>query len=281
MQNKELSALIRLLDDTDSMVYKAVRKKLLNSDEKIIPDLELALNLSKDNLFVERAVSIINELRFSKLDNELSNWIENDNNDLLYGSFLIAKYKYPDLVFEDIEDQIIKIVNDVRAEQNFFSYTGLQQIRKINHLLFSIQRFTGDFTNIINPENSYINKVLERKKSNDIIIAIIYLFIAQKLNLPVYGIDFPGNFLLVFLNEKNNEPMFYINPINKGAIVTKKDIEVFLKNHKIKSGNKSLTPCSNIVILKRLLKFLMHSYLKKNDVNNLEDIKHLLMLFKK
>jgi len=281
MQNKELSALIRLLDDTDSMVYTAVRKKLLNADEKIIPDLEDALILSKDNLFVERAVSIINELRFSKLDNEFSNWIENDNNELLYGSFLIAKYKYPDIVFEDIEDRLIKIVNDVRAEQNFFSYTGLQQIRKINHLLFSIQRFTGDFTNIINPENSYINKVLERKKSNDITIAIIYLFIAQKLNLPVYGIDFPGNFLLVFLNEKNNEPMFYINPINKGAIVTKKDIEAFLKNHKIKSGNKSLLPCSNIVILKRLLKFLMHSYLKKNDVNNLEDIKHLLMLFKK
>ena len=280
MQNKELSALIRLLDDTDSMVYKAVRKKLLNADEKIIPDLGVALSLSKDNLFVERAVSIINELRFSKLDSELSNWIENDNNELLYGSYLIAKYKYPDLVFEEIEDKLIKIVNDVRAEQNFFSFTGLQQIRKINHLLFSIQRFTGDFTNIINPENSYINKVLERKKSNDITIAIIYLFIANKLNLPVYGIDFPGNFLLVFLNEKTNDPMFYINPINKGAIVTKKDIEAFLKNHKIKSGNKSLLPCSNIFILKRLLKFLMHSYLKKNDVNNLEDIKHLLMLFK-
>ncbi|MCF6366854.1 MAG: transglutaminase-like domain-containing protein [Bacteroidales bacterium] len=279
MKSRELSALIKLLDDTDTIVFSAVQEKLLNADEKIIPDLEVAVSLSNDDLFIDRTISIINSLRRSKLDIELASWINNKDNDILFGSYLIAKYKYPNLIFEDIEDKLIKIINDIRSEINFFSLTSLQQIRNINNLLFSVQRFKGGFSNIINPDNSYINKVLERKKSNDITISIIYLFITQKLNLPVYGIDFPGNFLLVFLDEQNKEPVFYINPINKGAIVTKKDIDVFLKNRKIKSGNKRLKPCSNKVVLKRLLKFLMHSYLKKSDADNLDDIKHLIKLF--
>ncbi len=280
MNNKELSALIRLLDDDDSYVFSAVRKKLLESDEKIIPELKTAISFSKDNLFIDRALSIINQLRFRKLDDEFKIWLKTDNSNLLYGSYLVAKYQYPELNYEDIEDQITKIINDIRSEINFKSFTGLQQIRKINHLLYSVQRFNGDFNNIINPDNSYINKVLERKKTNDVSIGIIYLFIAEKLGLPVYGVDFPGNFLLVFTDEKNSDALFYINPLNKGAIVTKKDIESFLKVQKLKHGDRYFKACSNSVVIKRLLKFLTHSYIKKNDVESLNEIQRILNLFK-
>lgn len=280
MENNELEALIKLLDDTDPVVFNAVRTKLLEAGENVILELQSAASISKNELFVERANKIINELRYRNLDKELIDWINNKSNDLLYGSYLIAKYQYPEIEFNDVEDKLNRIINDLRLEINLY-LTGLQQIRKINHILYKIHRFSGDFSNIINPENSYVNKVLERKKSNDISIAILYIHIAKKLGLPVYGVDFPRNFLLAFIDEKTKEALFYINPFNKGAIVTKKDIEAFLKNHQIKSKRNFFDVCSNYTILKRLLKFLVHSYIRKNNKEKLEEVKRILLFFEK
>ncbi|MCD4792762.1 MAG: transglutaminase-like domain-containing protein [Bacteroidales bacterium] len=280
MENNELKALIKLLDDTDPIVYDAVKIRLLEADENIIPDLQSAVSISRNQLFIERTAGIINNLRYRNIDKELNNWVKSESNDLLYGSFLIAKYQYPKINFNDVNEKLNKIINDLRLEINLY-LTGLQQIRKINHTLYNIHRFTGDFTNIINPDNSYVNKVLERKKSNDISIAILYIHIAQKLGLPVYGINFPRNFLLAFIDEKSEDTLFYINPFNKGAIITKKDIEAFLKNHQIKSKGNYFEVCSNYTILKRLLKFLVHSYSRKNNKEKLDEIKRILLFFEK
>jgi len=279
MKKEELTALLKLLDDTDPMVYNAVKNKLLEADEKIIQDIQTAISISKDNIFVQRADDIINTIRYKKIDNEIVEWINNKQNDLLYGAYLIAKYQYPEIEFEDVNEKLNKIINDLRLEINLY-LTGLQQIRKINHILYNIHRFSGDFSNIINPENSYVNKVLERKKSNDISIAILYIHIAQKLGLPVYGVDFPKNILLAFTDKNTKEALFYINPFNKGAVITKKDIESFLNNHKIKTKRKYFETCSNATILIKLLRFLIHSYSSKNNAEKLEEIKRILSFFK-
>ena len=277
MKKTELKALINLSDDKDSTVYNAVRKKLLQFDEHIIPDLQAAINQSDNKLSAQRLEDIINELNFKKSDKDFSEWLKNDRK-LLYGAFLIAKYQYPEIIYEDVEDKLNKIVSDLHTEINFY-LTGLQQIRKINHVLYDIHRFSPDFSNIINPEMSYLNKVLENKKSNDVLIAVVYIYVAQKLGLPVYGVDFPRNFLLMFKDERSGEVLFYINPFNKGAVVTKNDIKTFLKNHKIKSKNYYFKQCDNKQIIKRLLQLLMTSYIHKNNTQKTEEIKRILNLF--
>ena len=277
MKKSEFQALLNLLDDKDPLIYDTVRKKLLQSDEDIISDLQMLVSVSENDLLRERAKDIIKYRRFQQSDEEFKHWLKNDKR-LLYGAFLIAKYQYPEIVYDDVEDKLNKIVSALRSEINFY-LTGLQQIRKINHVLYDIHRFTPDFSNIINPETSYLNKVLENKKSNDVLIAVVYIYISQKLGLPVYGVDFPRNFLLMFKDERSGEALFYINPFNKGAVVTKSDISRFLKNHKIKENDRFFKACSNKLIIKRLLKFLMNSYIQKNNKTKTEEIKRILNLF--
>ncbi len=277
MKQTELQALISLLDDKDTMVFNAVREKLLSADESIIPYLKLSAPYLKNKLYTERADEIINLLRFRELDKEFRIWLENDEH-LLYGAFLIAKYQYPEIVYEDVEDKLNRIVNDLRTDIHLY-LTGLQQVRKINRILYDVHRFIPDFSDIINPATSYLNKVLESKKSNDVIIAVVYIYIAQKLGLPVYGVDFPRNFLLVFKDERSGDALFYINPFNKGAIVTKNDIMTFLNNHKIKIKKSYFEPCSNKDIIRRLLRILMNSYIQKNNKTKTEEIKRILKLF--
>jgi regulator of sirC expression with transglutaminase-like and TPR domain len=277
MENR-ISAFINLLDDPDPVVYDAIYQKIVQSDESIIPTIQNVLKTNNNRLFLERAELIIDIIRRRSLDNELKKWIIQENNDLIYGAYIIAKYRYPEISFQELENNLNLIIRDLQHEINNY-LTGLQQIRKINHVLFDIYRFTGDFSNIIDPRNSFVNKVIERKKSNDIALAILYIHISQKLGLPVYGIDFPGNFLLAFVDDKTKDPIFYINPFNKGTIVTGRDIDHFMKNHKIIYRENYFELCSNNRIIRRLLKFLMQSYLQKNDRDNVKEVKRILKFF--
>ncbi len=278
MDKNQISALINLLDDPDPIVYNAIFEKIIRFDENIIPVLKSAAVTNKTPLFVDRTEKIITIIRKRNLDEEFKKWITEKNNDLIYGAYIIAKYHYPEITFKELDNNLSSIVQDLHQEMNYY-LTGLQQIRKINHVLFDIYRFTGDFSNIIDPRNSFVNKVIERKKSNDISLAILYIHIAQKLGLPVYGIDFPGNFLLAFVDENTKEAIFFINPFNKGTIVTRRDIDNFMKNHKIIYRANYFELCSNNAIIKRLLKFLMQSYLQKNDRENVKEIKRILLFF--
>ena len=47
MTQKEIDALIRLLDDPDKAVYKAVRKKILAEGANILPDLTRAWQIGR------------------------------------------------------------------------------------------------------------------------------------------------------------------------------------------------------------------------------------------
>ncbi len=278
MNKNQIHALINLLDDPDPVVYVTVFESIVKLDDTVIPLLQTITKSNENKLLQERAENIIDIIRKRRLDDDFKTWIDEKDNDLIYGAFIIAKYHYPEITFDELKNNLNKIINDLQLEINFY-LTGLQQIRIINHMLFDIQRFTGDFSNIIDPRNSYLNKVIERKKSNDISLAILYMHIAQQLGLPVYGIDFPGNFLLAFVDEKTKEAIFYINPFNKGTIVTKRDIDNFMKNHKIIYRENYFELCSNNTIIKRLLKFLMQSYIQKNDRENAKEIKRILTFF--
>ncbi len=277
MNRNDLYALLKLLDDRDNEVFKIVRNKLLQSGEEYIPEMLAFAQNSRNVLLQKRTEEIVSKIQQTKIDTEFKNWLKNDQN-LLYGAFLVAKYPYPDIEFSDIENKLNKIIAGLRAEINIY-LTGLQQIRKINHILYEIHRFGPDFSDFLNPDASFLNRALENKKSNDVLIAIVYLHIAQKLALPVYGVDFPGNFLLMFKDERLGEALFYINPFNKGAVITKNDINTFLKNHKLQAKKRYFEPCSNKVIIKRLLHFLLNSYIKKNNKQKTEEIKRILNFF--
>ncbi len=278
MQNNQTYALLDLLDDPDPLVFNAIFEKIVELEESVVPMLK-DLSLTKNNVLLsERAGLLISIITKRTIDKEFKKWISERDNNLLYGAYIIAKYRYPEITYLELEKNLDTIVDELKPELNLY-LTGLQHIRKINHVLFDIYRFSGDFSNIVDPRNSFVNKVIERKKSNDISLAILYIHIAKKLGLPVYGIDFPGNFLLAFVDEENKEAIFYINPFNRGTIVTRRDIDSFMKNHKILYKANYFELCSNHTIIKRLLKFLMQSYHQKNDKKNMKEIRRLLDFF--
>jgi regulator of sirC expression with transglutaminase-like and TPR domain len=110
-----------------------------------------------------------------------------------------------------------------------------------------------------------ISQVLESKKGNQISLAIIYSIIAQKLDIPVYGVNLPQHFILAYVDESQETEfeggiLFYINAFNKGFIFGRRDVDMFLKQLNLKFDKQFYEPCSNPDIIKRVLRNLISAY---------------------
>jgi regulator of sirC expression with transglutaminase-like and TPR domain len=281
LKKKEIEALLKLLDDPDEGVYNTAFEKLIDQGYDVIPDLEKAWEQSFDEKIQQRLENLIQEIQVNSTQRSLKKWADNGGKDLFKGAFFVAKHQYTELSYDFYQKKLEEIKKDIWLEINE-NLTALEKVRIINHVLFKIYGFSGNTANFYAPQNNYINHVLENKRGNPITLAIIYSVVAQKLNLPVYGVNLPKNFIVAYKNpyagydsELNQQVLFYINPFNKGAILGKKEIDYFIKQQDLKPQQQFFLPCSNIEIIQRLINNLIFSYEKLGYPDKIEELSKL------
>jgi regulator of sirC expression with transglutaminase-like and TPR domain len=115
--------------------------------------------------------------------------------------------------------------------------------------------------------------VLENKKGNPVSLSVVYMLIAQRLELPIYGVNLPNLFILTY---KSEETQIYINPFNRGIVFSKSDIDQYLDNLKLPQLPMFYEPCNHVDIIKRILRNLVVSFEKNGDYVRVEEVKQLL-----
>ena len=256
LNEKELKALISLLEDDDTEILNHIKNKILSIGKPIIPLLEDSWTSSFNPKLQSRIEDILHVLQFGLLKEKLQYWYENEQDELLKGLWILATYQYPDLNFDDLQ---------VKIEQLYFetwvAFQNVQhpidQIRRLNSIFFEKLAFKANVNNFHSVNNSMINQVLESKKGNPISLAIVYMLIAQKLKLPVFGVNLPNLFVLTYQSE---ELTFYINVFNRGIIFSRQDIDNYLKQLNLPQSEVFYSPCDNLAILRRILHNLMQSF---------------------
>ncbi len=287
MDKIKVHALISLLDDPNELVFNSVEEALLKERIEVVDELERAWETSHNNEFQRRVENIIHTLQLKDVRSLMAKWINEGGKNLFYGAFLVAKYQYPELDYDELNDQINKLRRDVWLELNSH-LTSLEKIRVINHVMFDLHKYIRNNSNFFSPKNSYINEVIDSKKGNPISLSIIYSVVARRLGLPIYGVNLPKNFILCYLDENiqshsssghKDNVMFYINPVNKGAVLGRKEIEYFVKQQKLNSIHSYFNPCSNLDIIKRVLFNLSYAYENKGNEIKKDEIIDLMNLF--
>ena len=277
---KEIESLVKLLDDPDMEISEHVEGKLLSYGLEVIHYLESAWEHSFDALLQNRLEDLIHKIQFQNVKRELELWYLGGSFDLLQGVLIINQYQYPDLDPQRIINQLEDIKREIWL-QMIYESSPVEKVKLINHVLYGIYGFSGNTTNHQDPQNSYISQVLESKKGNQISLAVIYSVIAQKLDIPVYGVNLPQHFILGYVDEsqefsEGSSVLFYINAFNKGFIFGKRDVDSFLKQLNLQSEKLFYEPCSNVDIVRRILRNLISSYTKLGYDQKVKEIEELL-----
>ncbi len=272
IKDSELKALVTLLEDEDEEIVSHVERKLMEIGTGVIPLLEREWETNFNPLIQRRIEDLIHTLQFELVQERLTDWKENRENDLLEGLWLVSTYQYPDVDLEELRQQVhelyIEVWREFREGLNPFD-----QVRILNSVLFEKLKFRANTKNFHSPANSMINAVLESKKGNPISLCSVYLLVAQKMGLEIYGVNLPNLFIVTY---KSNDTDFYINCFSKGLIFSKDDIDNYLEHLNISKQDIFYKPCRNLDIVLRSLRNLVVSFEKLGDYHKSDEIKIIL-----
>lgn len=283
-KNRELEALISLLDEPDANIYEQVCEKIFSYGMDAIPVLEGAWENSFDGLIQERIENIVHNIQLEGLYSELQKWNESGGKDILKGHILVSKFQYPDLNVDQITRQIGNLSQDVWLELNP-RLTALEKIKVVNHILYDVNKLTGNKLNINAPDNYYLNVLLDSKKGNPVSLGALFIAITQALGIPVYGVDLPRHFILAYLDDispkfqeaipEDRKVLFYINPFNHGALFTRNEIELYIKQLSLPDNQKYYSACDNKTIIKRMIEELILQYKNAGNQVKAEELTYL------
>ncbi|HRY98819.1 MAG TPA: transglutaminase-like domain-containing protein [Bacteroidales bacterium] len=271
----ELRALVSLIDEPDERNFAHIRERILAWGDAAIPELEAAFDRHFQDGVQQRLVDLIQEIQYGTLYHELEAWAAGGGLDLLEGFLLVSRFQYPNLDDVEVRTRIDQIARDVWLEINE-GLTALEKVKVINHVLFDIHGFAPNKAEQHTPQNFFINTLLETRKGSPVSLGALYLMIAQKLDIPIYGVNLAQHFILAYTEGHAvvagelpgaEQVLFYLNPFNHGTVFTRSEIELFLRHMKISPEPSHYTPCSNKVIIRRLLTNLVFTYesLKKKE----------------
>jgi regulator of sirC expression with transglutaminase-like and TPR domain len=274
MEENEIKALISLLDDEDEEISLHVNEKIRSLGGEVIPFLESEWENSglKSPILQKRIEELIHNLQFESVIDRLKLWKEGGSIDLLEGMWIITTYQYPDFSLEKLRSEIEQIFYEVWIEFKP-NLHPTDQIRILNSVIFDKLKYGPNTKNFHSASNSMLNVVFESHKGNPISLCVIYMLVAQKLGLPVYGVNLPNLFVLTY---KNETLQFYINVFNRGLVFYKSDIDNYIGQLNLKAADIFYDPCTNIDILKRVLRNLALSFEKTADNEKLREIEILM-----
>jgi len=226
---------------------------------------------------------VIQNIQFESTKINLRQWCKTGAENILEGATYLAQFQFPEISFKKLDEDIENIKNDIWLEINN-NLTALEKVKILNYVIFDLHKFRRNTNNFYSPQNSFINQVIETRKGNPISLAIIYLSVAKKLKLPVYGVNLPKNFILAYKDElrhydaadEMHDIIFYINPYNKGAVLGKREIDYFIQQQNLQTDRSYYLPCNNKDIVIRLINNLLLSYEKLGFTDKIDRLKELV-----
>jgi regulator of sirC expression with transglutaminase-like and TPR domain len=275
MTDAAIKAMIHLLDDSDQEVVTMVEQQIRTLGPSIIPVLESEWESESLNPLLQTKIeNLIHDFQWQSVKTRLQVWKESGGMDLLEGMWILATYRYPDYSFEQLKLEMDQLYYEVWPQMREELHP-MDQVKVLNAAIFEQLKFGPNSKNFHAANNSFINNVLSSKKGNPISLCVIYMWIAQKLGLPIYGVNLPNLFVLTY---KQKGIQFYINVFNKGLIFNKIDIDNYIAQLNLSPNEIYYNPCSNLEIIRRVLRNLLMAYEKAGELDYKEELTELIDL---
>ena len=284
--SRQITALLRLIDDPDNEVFDTVASQLLNYGKEIIPNLEQLWEVTADEAVQERIELLIHRVHFDDLQRDFAEWGTSKSPELLRGAILVARYQFPDLNIPAILTQFDQMRRNVWLELNNY-LTPLEQVNVFNGILYNFYKLQGHELTTREPKYFFINQVMESKHGNAYTIGVLYLALCELLDIPIFAVDVPRQFIFAYidtlhsfmsLDEKGAQHIqFYVDPIS-GMVYTQTDVDNYLRKIQAKNAGLLFTPLTTRRIIYKMMEELSLCYRYLREEQKADEIQQLMVL---
>jgi regulator of sirC expression with transglutaminase-like and TPR domain len=141
---------------------------------------------------------------------------EDESLPLFEAAVSIAQDEYPAMDINEVTQQVDEMA--ARLRQRLPADAPIaHRLMLLNHLFFSELGFRGNSENYFEADNSYLNRVVERRCGLPITLALLYIEIGRQAGIPVHGVAFPGHYLV---KARVGEGEAFIDVFNGGLSLT-------------------------------------------------------------
>ena len=243
------SAFLKLLADDDPAVYSNIRQQILSMGPGAAAWLRPHL-VSNDPVLRRRSQELV--LRFDRAaadDRFLAFCLRTGEGfDLEQGAWLLAQTEYPEINPEAYSAMLDLYASEL-GQQLKPAPDAREALSRVNTYLFDELGFAGNEESYYDPDNSYLNRVLDRRVGNPISLCALYLLLARRLQMPVTGIGMPGHFICRY---QSSAAAIYIDVFNGGKLLTKADCVQYLLRANYSVRDDYLAPVSPRRMLLRI-----------------------------
>jgi len=261
-----LKSLLALLAAEQGANLKLVKEKLVQLGPEVIGQLRhhyttacAADDGQEKSAIAERLCDVIEEIDGRLLERDWRRWLQRP--DLEEGGFLLSRFAYPDVETEGYQGLLDAMAEELRSVVKHERWPD-GVIRVINHYLFMEKGFHGNTVHYYDPDNSYLNRVLDRRVGIPITLSTIYLLLARRLELPVVGVGMPSHFL-VKCDVAGRD--LYLDPFNAGQSLSKAECASFLVNSGYGFKEQYLQPVTDQEILVRMMRNLIYIHGERQE----------------
>lgn len=181
--------------------------------------------------------------------------------DLAEAALLVARDHYPSLEVETYLKELDRIAA-YTAPRVPSAESPSYQVDRLATVLHQSFGFSGNVDNYYDERNSYLNEVLDRRVGIPITLSIVYHSVAERLGIPLAGVNFPGHFLLCHVQA----PEIILDPFHGGQRLALSDCvhllhSVFGRPTPLRA--EYLHPMTPRQVILRLLNNLKHIYVEQ------------------
>jgi len=259
---RALEALVGLLADESSRVRAAAEAALGRAG--VTPERLRALAEAIDDPARRtRARARVEALRLQSVEHELASLCTAGEPDLETGSFLLARLYYPELDAKHYSDALDGMADEVRDHLK----TGPRRPRgespvragacALRRFLHEERGFKGNLERYDDPENVFLNRVLDRRVGIPTSLSCLYLLLGRRLGVPLEGVNLPLHFLVRYSDDEGET---FIDAFARGRFLTRGDCRDFLRGAGLEEKPEFLCRASDRQVLSRLVRCLVASF---------------------
>lgn len=279
MDSKEIQAILKLIDDSDPVVFDDIRNVIIENSNQFLPYLENSWIENDSPYYQARIQELLDEIHIKESGNAIAQWGMSDKKDFLDLWLIIEQAIYNHDSANNLRKKVEKLVSDIWLELNV-NMTSVEKVKIINEHFFNKLKIKVVEKNSLTSLS--IDAIFNKEEANQLTVSLMYMLVAQRSGLDLSLLNLPKINLLAYIDEltasiafaieQHYNIVFYLNTAQKGQILGRKVVDTYLESLSIKSDASFFVAKNEVQCAQKLLDSFSNAVVEKNKDSSLIDL---------
>lgn len=255
---RDITALIHLLGDDDGWVRGRAREALRGEGSRAAPYLERASEDDEERAVRIESRKLVEHIHADAIESE---WVAlqavDDGEALEEGAWLLERFIHPSRAPRQTDARETLDTLASAARRAIPATAGREHRVGALGTFLHETGFRGNVEAYYDPENSFLSSVLDRRTGIPITLALVWLAIGRRVDVPLVGVGMPMHFLVGWRSEGSYR---YLDPFHGGREVSRGECRLLLEREGFDDPEPFLRPAPVVAILERMARNLVLVY---------------------